>query len=107
MTYSEKLRDPRWQRKRLEILQRDDWACLSCGDKEKSLQVHHIVYRKLDPWAYPDELYQTLCEDCHERRGQITDKIVDALRIAIKNVPTERLENVSQFIVGKAMEEMG
>lgn len=24
MTYGEKLRDPRWQKKRLEILQRDD-----------------------------------------------------------------------------------
>jgi 5-methylcytosine-specific restriction endonuclease McrA len=98
MTYSEKLRDPRWQRKRLEILQRDNWACLSCGTKTKSLQVHHVAYRKIEPWDYPDDLYQTLCEDCHKLRGQITDKIVDDLRVDLKEVTTDRLEVVYKKI---------
>lgn len=31
--YSQKLLDPRWQRKRLEILQRDDFTCQVCSDK--------------------------------------------------------------------------
>jgi 5-methylcytosine-specific restriction endonuclease McrA len=92
MTYSEKLRDPRWQRKRLEILERDNWACLSCGEKTKPLQVHHVAYRKIDPWAYPDELYQTLCEDCHEARGRITDQLCDTLRRSLAHIPTEKLE---------------
>ncbi len=30
MTYAEQLKDPRWQKRRLEILQRDEWRCL-CG----------------------------------------------------------------------------
>ena len=67
MTYSEKLKDPRWQRKRLEILQRDDWACCNCGAKTETLHVHHGYYeRGLDPWEYRDDTLWTLCEGCHE-----------------------------------------
>lgn len=66
MTYSKKLKDPKWQKKRLEILNRDDWKCKSCGDKEKTLHVHHTGYRGTDPWDTPDNMLITLCEDCHE-----------------------------------------
>jgi 5-methylcytosine-specific restriction endonuclease McrA len=106
MTYSQKLKDPRWQKKRLQILERDLWKCQECGSGTKSLQVHHVVYRRLDPWDYPDYLYQTLCEDCHEIRQQLTDKIVDALRISIKKVPTPRLIACSQKLCSEAMLEI-
>jgi len=105
-SYSQKLRDPRWQRKRLEILSRDNWQCLFCGNDKKNLQVHHCVYRRVDPWDYPDYLYQTLCEDCHEERQELTDKIVDALRISIMRLPTERLVPVSKQLCGAAMLEI-
>lgn len=66
MTYAEKLRDPRWQRKRLEILERDKWTCAICEDKESTLHVHHKHYRDgLDPWDYEDGNLTTLCERCH------------------------------------------
>lgn len=106
MTYSQRLKDPRWQKKRLEILQRDNWTCQECLSKEKSLQVHHVIYGKKDPWEYPDYLYQTLCEDCHGERQEITDKIVDAVRIAIKNTPTRRLVLCAQELCSKAMLEI-
>lgn len=106
MTYSEKLRDPRWQKKRLEIMERDGWRCVCCGDDSSNLQIHHLVYRKLEPWGYPDYLYQTLCADCHKKRQEITDRIVDAIRIAIKNVPTPRLIIVAQHICDNAMLEI-
>jgi hypothetical protein len=106
MTYSQRLRDPRWQKKRLEIFERDDWACKFCGTKEKNLQVHHVVYGKLDPWDYPNYLYQTLCEDCHSVRQELTNKIVDAVRIAIKETPTERLTRVAQHLCNAAMLEI-
>lgn len=44
MTYKEKLKDPRWQKKRLEIFDRDGWKCVECGDKDSTLNVHHIFY---------------------------------------------------------------
>lgn len=106
MTYAEKLRDPRWQKKRLEIMQRDGWKCCCCGSADKNLQVHHLVYRKIDPWAYADVLYQTLCEECHELRQELTDKAVDAFRISLKDVPTVRLTVVAQRLADAAMEEM-
>lgn len=106
MTYSEKLRDPRWQRKRLEILQRDNWTCIHCNSKDKPLQVHHVLYLKINPWEYPDHLLQTLCEDCHKDRGQLTEKIANAVRIAIMKVPTERLVAVSSRLCKEAMLEI-
>ena len=65
--YSEKFKDPRWQKRRLEILNRDEWACQKCFDDEETLHIHHIWYEKgKDPWDYPDECLITLCKTCHE-----------------------------------------
>jgi len=67
MTYSESLRDPRWQRKRLEIMDRDDFTCKRCGKQKKTLHVHHMVYvHGRRPWEYPDDILVTICEDCHK-----------------------------------------
>ena len=66
-TYSEKLKDPKWQRKRLDILNRDEWTCQKCYDTETTLHVHHRRYSNdyKEPWDYPDALLVTLCEKCH------------------------------------------
>ena len=75
-TYWEKLKDPRWQRKRLEIMQRDDFTCVSCGGKDKTLNVHHKTYRKnAEPWDYADENFVTYCEYCHEEIHQYFNEI--------------------------------
>ncbi len=66
-TYREKLLDPRWQKKRLEILSRDNFICRLCGDSKTTLHVHHLRYRRdADPWDYPDASLLTACSDCHE-----------------------------------------
>jgi hypothetical protein len=66
MTYKEKLRDPRWQRKRLEILSRDDFKCRLCGLGVETLHVHHKYYDKgKEPWDYDERALITLCESCH------------------------------------------
>lgn len=65
--YQQKLLDPRWQKKRLEILQRDNWTCQACEDRESTLHVHHRYYEKgRDPWDYPNEALVTVCADCHD-----------------------------------------
>lgn len=65
-SYYEKLRDPRWQKKRLEIMERDGFACRGCGDKDSTLNVHHGYYKKgCDPWEYHQSTLVTLCEKCH------------------------------------------
>jgi hypothetical protein len=64
--YRELLKDPRWQKKRLFILERDGWQCQFCPDKESTLHVHHTKYFPGDPWDTPDGYLVTLCESCHE-----------------------------------------
>ena len=67
MTYKEKLQSPKWQKKRLEILQRDNFKCFDCGNSELQLHVHHEMYfNDLEPWECPDECLTTLCSNCHE-----------------------------------------
>jgi hypothetical protein len=66
-TYADKLRNPLWQKKRLEIFNRDEWTCKKCGAKDKTLIVHHLEYRfACEPWDYPDECLTTYCDDCHK-----------------------------------------
>lgn len=67
MTYAEKLRDPRWQKKRLEILQRDNKTCRSCSRSSGIIQVHHMKYIfGREPWDYSDSYLVTLCKECHQ-----------------------------------------
>lgn len=68
MTYNAKLRDPRWQKKRLEILQRDNFTCLACDDSTSELHVHHCYYVSgRQPWEYPNASLLTLCKTCHAK----------------------------------------
>jgi hypothetical protein len=65
-SYSKKLKHPSWQKKRLEILTRDEWTCQMCNDTETTLHVHHLSYEyRKEPWEYPNENLVTLCEHCH------------------------------------------
>lgn len=64
--YTERLKDPRWQKKRLEILSRDEWRCTRCYDSESTLHVHHRFYTPgAMPWEYDNNALATLCESCH------------------------------------------
>ena len=66
--YSEKLKDPRWQKKRLEILKRDKFRCRFCGNETETLHVHHLEYVDYykEPWDYSNALLMTLCKTCHQ-----------------------------------------
>src|SRR5437588_3361400 len=67
-TYSDKLRDPRWQKMRLKVFERDDWTCQSCRDTTTTLHVHHKEYLGgADPWDHPMSCLVTLCQRCHDR----------------------------------------
>jgi hypothetical protein len=85
MKYADKLKDPRWQKKRLKILERDNWTCRGCKDTENTLVVHHIKYfPDKDPWECPDNFLLTLCEECHrqerEHRPFVEQAMLEYLR---------------------------
>lgn len=66
MTYSEQLKNPLWQKKRLRILERDGFTCQLCLDNETELHVHHTHYIKNKaPWEYADADLITYCKYCH------------------------------------------
>lgn len=68
-TYWEKLRDPRWQKRRLQIMEAVQFSCQDCGDDKATLNVHHKIYRKgANPWEYRDDELECLCERCHEEK---------------------------------------
>lgn len=66
-------KDPRWQKKRLEIMKRDGFACKKCKSKDHTLHVHHLVYFKdYKPWDYGNNMLVTLCEECHSAITHLT-----------------------------------
>jgi cytochrome c553 len=97
--YSDKLKDPRWQKKRLEILKRDEFTCQLCFDNESPLNIHHRIYIKgKEVWNYPDNLLVTLCEDCHKaemaNQPNIDKLLLEALHSKFLN------EDLQSIIVG-------
>ncbi len=106
-SYSDLLKHPEWQRKRLEILDRAGFECEDCGDKTTTLHVHHGYYEKgLKPWEYPDESLHCLCAPCHEREQQklarlhrLIGLMPGDLDILIGVVLARTVEDVSQWDV--------
>jgi hypothetical protein len=85
--YSAKLRDPRWQKMRLQVLERDEWACQACFDTSSTLHVHHLFYLPgKQPWEYDLAALVTLCESCHETETfefpRVADDLIHSLKLA-------------------------
>ncbi|MEK6880250.1 MAG: hypothetical protein AABY22_11605, partial [Nanoarchaeota archaeon] len=90
MTYAEKLKNPKWQKLRLKILERDNFQCQNCLDNTKTLHVHHLDYiNGKEPWDYPNEYLLTLCEKCHEdvkqERQLFENNIIKQSRLKLKD----------------------
>lgn len=82
--YQQLLKDGRWQRKRLEIMQRDDFRCTKCGTTN-DLNVHHLRYltgRK--PWEYEDADLITLCGRCHKETHEQIEQENDYYKCACR-----------------------
>jgi hypothetical protein len=79
-SYSDLLRDPRWQKRRLEIMGRAGFACEECGDDKSTLNVHHRIYRKgAMPWEYSDSELACICENCHQGEHYIRGLITSSM----------------------------
>ena len=64
-----KYQDPRWQKLRLKVFERDNFTCKGCGAKDKPLHAHHIRYCG-EIWESPLEDLVTQCKDCHASLGE-------------------------------------
>lgn len=109
-TYLEKLQDPRWQKKRLQIMERDGFKCRQCNATDKTLHVHHTYYvpyapgaPRHDPWDYADHVLVTLCRVCHdneeERKNGYDAYLAQAVRsLGATNNQVEALVLQLQYI---------
>lgn len=98
--YIELLKDPRWQKMRLQILERDGWKCCVCEEETKTLHVHHLKYeRGKMPWEVNADYLMTLCEGCHED-ATLWKKEIDA---ALAEVDPSSLARIAGFIQGMCL----
>lgn len=102
-TYYELLKHPNWQRKRLEILNRDGFACTNCGDIDSPLHVHHGHYeRGRKPWEYEDITLHTFCEDCH----RIAQERLSLLYLVVARMSQSEIERVLGYAAGVNCNEL-
>jgi hypothetical protein len=95
----EKYKDPRWQRKRLEVMQHANFACERCRSTDKTINVHHKFYRRnADPWDYQDRELMCLCEPCHEEWHLAKDNLHTSLGF----MSFDDFKELSGFSVGLA-----
>ena len=70
--YERLLKSDYWKGYSYSLIKERDFTCEDCGrrfyNERNKLQVHHLVYRDVNPWSYnPDEVV-VLCEECHKKR---------------------------------------
>ncbi|MGR3515376.1 MAG: HNH endonuclease [Paracoccaceae bacterium] len=64
-------RTKRWKALRLEVLRRDDWRCVRCGDMRR-LEVDHVLPVKTHPeLSFALSNLQCLCASCHSRKTRL------------------------------------
>ena len=76
--YEKLLKSEYWKGYSYSLIKERNFTCEDCGkrffNERNKLQVHHLVYRDINPWSYnPDEVV-VLCESCHKKRHGIMDE---------------------------------
>ena len=76
--YERLLQSDYWKGYSYSLIKERNFTCEDCGrrfeNERNKLQVHHLVYRDVNPWSYKPEELVVLCEECHKKRhGIVTD----------------------------------
>lgn len=67
--YRNYMKSDAWEQKKQERMRIDEYKCVMCGrsiDQCKSLQVHHVTYKRLGDENVLDDLC-TVCGSCHQK----------------------------------------
>lgn len=110
MTYGQKLKDPRWQKRRLQVLEYAGWRCQLCGAKDRELHCHHSYYsRGKNPWQYAKGAIIALCVVCHDAFHRKKEGPAPARKTAVHTLPAPTYtpaETISRFAaLRKLLEE--
>ena len=70
--YEKLLQSDYWKGFSYSLIKERNFTCEDCGrtfyNQRNKLQVHHLVYRDINPWSYKPEEMVVLCEECHKKR---------------------------------------
>jgi hypothetical protein len=73
--YEKLLQSDYWKGFSYSLIKERNFTCEDCGrrfyNQRNKLQVHHLVYRDINPWSYKPEEMVVLCEECHKKRHGI------------------------------------
>ena len=62
----------RWQLLRLAVLERDEWACVDCGQTRGRLEIDHVQPVRARPdLAFDPANCATRCSSCHTKKTRI------------------------------------
>ena len=106
--------DPRWQKKRLEILSRDDFKCQACNDSKSTLHVHHRLYLNKpdggqwrDPWEYADSALVTLCDKCHAYETEMMPTVIhDFILVVKEHLLADDIHDLTGAILGRGFPDL-
>ena len=84
-TYSEKLKDPRWQKFRQMAFREYGVACTTCGCEDRpGSEFNHVHHKRYisgrEPWEYDIKDVTVLCRECHEEIHACETKWRDMIR---------------------------
>lgn len=97
--YAKKLKDPRWQKRRLEIFKLANFTCQDCGSATNTLHAHHCYYvGDSDPWKYPDNCFRCLCEECHKKRHGLEVDAVLEFRRRLAKLGPDGINEIFHFL---------
>lgn len=83
MNYAQQMKHPLWQKKRLEVLEANEYTCQNCDDKETTLHVHHPFYKRgAMIWDYAKEELECLCEKCHKDAHALDERLKKTMSTA-------------------------
>ena len=101
ISYSDQLRSPRWQQKRLEVFDAYGFKCNCCEAREKMLHVHHKRYVKgRMAWDYDIVDFEVLCEDCHEEAHEAKKRLDEV----VAQFPSVMWDRLADLLVGYGRE---
>lgn len=97
MEFKDQYRHPLWQKRRLEVLERAEFACECCGETESQLHVHHRQYfkgRKI--WEYAENELEALCDSCHEEAHHR----LDSVKVLLSTLPVDAIDEIAALVAG-------
>jgi hypothetical protein len=112
MSYADLLKDRRWQKKRLEVLDAAGLKCSSCGSVDPSvpLHVHHKIYvRGRMPWEYNVDELESLCDACHKNAtnwGKFCDALIEIAKLAGPELFLPLVIAMEKEVMGWAKDEV-